>query len=103
MNSAHTPVPARGKKRVAKTGQSAEIAEDSIASTSDKYRLQLEFVGEAKDRLVALKEESNSRSFAEVIREALRFYQWFLEKRRNGYDIALYKEGEPVRIVTLLS
>lgn len=68
----------------------------------DKYRLQLEFSEDARERLEELRKDARANSFAEAIRNALRVYAWFLEQRKAGFDIALVRGNEPIRVVELL-
>jgi hypothetical protein len=86
-----------------KTKRNASATEESSSrGRGDKYRLQLEFTPDARDRLEEIRIEANAQSFAEVIRDALRLYAWFRKQRKDGFDIALVRGKEPVRVVELL-
>ena len=70
-------------------------------SKDKKYRLQLEFTKGAYTRLKELRAMADAPSFAEVIRNALRLYAWYREKRKEGYDIAIVRGNEPIRVIEL--
>jgi hypothetical protein len=63
--------------------------------------LQLDFTEEAYNRLNAIREMSGAKTNAEVVRNALRLYEWFLEQIRAGYTIQIVKDDK-VREVELL-
>lgn len=67
----------------------------------DRKRVQLDFSPEAFRRLEQIKELADASSNAEVVRNALRIYEWFLEQKRNEYKIHLVK-GNTVKEVDLL-
>jgi hypothetical protein len=48
-----------------------------------------------------MKERANVKSTAEVARNALRLYDWYLEKQREGYQILIAK-GDTVKQVEFL-
>jgi len=48
------------------------------AIVSQKERLQFDFTPDALERLDALKDKSGAASRAEVVRSALRLYEWFI-------------------------
>jgi len=57
-------------------------------------RLQFEFSPDAYQRLERMKAENDVTSFAELVRDALRVYDWVKHQRREGYDLALIKNGK---------
>jgi len=77
-------------------------AQDSAAASSGGKRLQLALSDDALRRLDSLLAWSEANSYADVFRNALRLYEWYMLQRKQGYDIALLKDGMPVRIVDLL-
>ncbi len=68
----------------------------------DARRIQFEFSTEAFERLGKLKEDSNASSYAEVVRDALRVYEWVLEEKNAGNEIGAIKGKEIVHVVKLL-
>lgn len=46
-----------------------------------------------------MKDETSAMSYAEVVRNALRVYEWVLEQEKEGYDIGLIKDDQPPKIV----
>lgn len=67
----------------------------------EKRRVQLDFSREAFDQLAALKEASGDRSAAAVIRNSLRLYEWYLTKRKEGYQLQLVRDSEVVKVEVL--
>lgn len=73
------------------------MSEDTKALQKEettRHRLQLDFSREAYNRLVDLRGRSEARTNAEVVRNALRLFEWFLDQKRNGYKIQLVKDNE---------
>lgn len=58
----------------------------------ERHRLQLDFSHEAYERLLMIRELSEARTNAEVVRNALRLYEWFLEQKRKSYKLRLVRE-----------
>lgn len=75
--------------------------QDSAASQGGK-RLQLALSDDAVRRLDALLNSTRASSYAEVIRNGLRLYEWYETQREQGYELALVKDGLPVKVVNLL-
>ena len=69
-----------------------------------RTRLQLEFSPEALKRLEEIREKvGGGVSNADVVRAALRMYDWFLDQQKAGVRILLHKAGEEeIREVELL-
>jgi hypothetical protein len=60
-----------------------------------KERVQLDFSPEALKRLEQLREKVGASTRAEVIRQALRLYEWFIEETDSDTMILLSgKDGE---------
>ena len=76
-----------------------ESTGDDIASK--RRRLQLDFSPEAYDRLVRIRERSEAATNAEVVRNALRLYDWFLEQKNNGSTLQIVQE-DSVKEVEIL-
>jgi hypothetical protein len=69
--------------------------------TPSRPRLQLDFTPEAIARVDQLRELSHSKTNADVVRDALRLYEWFLRQQQENWQIQLVK-GDKVREVELL-
>jgi hypothetical protein len=67
----------------------------------DRPRLQIDFTHEAYQHLNRMKEKANVKSTTEVARNALRLYDWYLEKQAEGFKLLLAK-GNDVKQVELL-
>ena len=70
--------------------------------TEKRHRLQFAFAPDAYNRLVQIKKQAHAATFAEVVRKALSLYEWFVEQEQEGYEIALLKDGKPVKAVKLV-
>jgi hypothetical protein len=66
-----------------------------------RHRLQLDFSPEAYERLVQIKEKSEARTNAEVVRNALRLYDWFLDLKRKNATLQVV-ENDIVKEVEIL-
>ena len=66
-----------------------------------RHRLQFDVEDEQLRWIDSLKEQARASSRAEVVRDALRLYQWLLEQRKSGYEIELRK-GRKLKTVELL-
>lgn len=73
-------------------------AMEKNASTASR-RIQFEFSPEAHNRLNALKNQTNAASYAELVRNALRVYEWVLEQENEGNAIGVFRDGKPLKEV----
>lgn len=62
-------------------------------------RIQFEFAADAYERLGNIKEMTEAGTYADVVKNALRLYEWFLEQQGDGYEIGLIKDGKLVKQV----
>lgn len=69
---------------------------------SETRRIQFEFSPEAYERLQQIKAETGAQSYAELVRNALRLYEWVIQQERDGYKIGVTKENKLVREVEFL-
>ena len=65
-----------------------------MKAKKEKVRLQFDFSEEAVQRLDGLVTATESATRAEVIRNALRVYDYLVRKDKDGYEIELVKEGD---------
>jgi hypothetical protein len=68
---------------------------------SGRQRLQLDFSPEAFGQLQQLRATADVKTNAEVVRNALRLYGWFLEQKKNNYRIQIAKD-DSVKEVELI-
>ena len=61
-------------------------------------KVQVELSEPALERIAAIQEATEAASTAEVIRTALQFFDWYVRKRREGYEVILTKDDEEIRI-----
>ena len=59
-----------------------------------RHRVQLDFSTEAYERLIRIRSRSEAATNAEVVRNALRLYDWFLEQRSKDARFQVVDNGE---------
>ena len=67
---------------------------DGTAGETDsrRHRLQLDFSAEAYERLLRIRDRSDAATNAEVVRNALRIYDWFLEQRSRDIRFQIVED-----------
>ncbi len=65
---------------------------------SKPTRLQFDVTPEALEKLDALKKEAGATTRADLVRNALRLYEWFLQQKSNGNEILIRKGDELVTV-----
>lgn len=65
-------------------------------------RIQFEFPPDAVERLDRIKQQTNSSSYAELVRNALRVYEWMVDSQKKGFEIGLVKDDQLVKTVEFL-
>jgi hypothetical protein len=81
-----------------KEGKKGEVTR----SRSVSKRIQFEFSADALERMEKLKEKTHARSYAELIRDALRAYEWMVEEKEAGNEVGAIRGKEIVNVVKLL-
>ncbi len=61
-----------------------------------KQRVQFDFTPEALERLDRLEESTGASTRAEVIRNALKLYDWFVSKIKSDYVVEIRDEANEV-------
>ncbi len=94
------------EKRSPKRLRTNEILKQStvasnMAVSQGKKRIQLDFTPDQVRQLKRLKQTTGAGSFAEVLRNALRLYRWFLRQQKSGWTVVLVK-GDVEKEVELL-
>ena len=74
--------------------QAREAPKAVEPDTPTRHRIQLDFSPESYDRLLSLRDKSEARTNAELVRNALRLFEWYLKTRDDGYKIQLAKDNE---------
>jgi hypothetical protein len=69
---------------------------------NDRRRVQLDFSTKAHQQLHQLRAEAEMPTVAALVRNALRLYEWFLTKKREGYRIQLVKDDKILEIELML-
>ena len=75
-------------------GTSTEVA-------AKRHRLQIDFSPEAYERLMRIRERSEAATNAEVVRNALRLYDWFLDQRAREAKLQMV-DGDTVKEIEVL-
>lgn len=73
------------------TSTAKERRSETEAETP-RQRVQLDFTPEAFERLQEIKEMAEARTNAEVVRNAIRLYDWFLRQKLEEYKFQLVKD-----------
>ena len=68
-----------------------ESRSENLQNKARKHRLQFDLTGKALSELDSLKDDSNATTRAEVVRDALRLYRWFIDQRAIGFSVHLRK------------
>jgi hypothetical protein len=61
----------------------------STKSENTKQRIQFDFTPESLKRLEYLKEKTDASTKAEVVRNALRLYEWFVNQIDPNYTVEI--------------
>jgi hypothetical protein len=81
-----------------------EVVRGRAATASGEpktQRVQIEFSPEAANRLREIKQLADATSNADVLRNALRFYDWFLRQQQEGWKLQL-RRGDAIREVEIV-
>lgn len=63
---------------------------------NNKERLQFDFTPEALERLDRMKDQAQASTRAEVVRNALKLYEWFLNDVEPEDTIKVFDKGNEV-------
>lgn len=72
---------------------SEPIVPASAPESGGRQRVQLDFTPEALERLRQIKDMAEAKTNAEVVRNALRLYEWFLRQKQENYKLQLVKDN----------
>lgn len=88
---------------LARAGRPTEPAErpHPVEAAPERQRVQIEFSPEVSARLKEIKQLSDAKTNADVVRNAIRLFDWFLRQRQNGWQLQLVK-GDTVREVEVI-
>lgn len=67
----------------------------------EKRRLQFDFSAETIERVEAMKKAVGATTYAQVVNNALRLYEWFLAQQREGRTI-MVREGKKVKEIEFM-
>lgn len=77
---------------MAATMEDALARRERLTSEQKTQRIQIEFSQDAANRLRQIKELSGATSNADVMRNAVRFYDWFLRQQQDGWKLQLRRD-----------
>lgn len=70
----------------------------------DKVRITIDLTGAMYERLNRVELSVGAASKADVVRDALRLYEFLVKKNADGYKFSMQREGEtPERLVMFLT
>jgi hypothetical protein len=75
--------------------------QDAREPGADRQRVQIEFSPEVSARLREIKQMAGVKTNADVVRNALRLFDWFLRQRQDGWQLQLVR-GDTVREVEVI-
>ncbi len=70
-------------------------------NANTKHRIQFDITQDALAELDKLVVKANTSTRAEAVRNALKFYAWYLSKKKDGFDF-LVRKGDDEWVVELL-
>jgi len=74
---------------------------DAKADEKNK-RIQFEFSQSAYQSLLQLRSESGVKTLSDLVRNAIRLYQWYIKQKKEGYTLALVKNGKVEKEVEIM-
>lgn len=72
------------------------------SAEAGRQRIQLDFTPESLERLRQIKEMAGAKTNTEVIRNALRLYDWFLRQKQENYTFQLVKDHRVKEVEIIL-
>lgn len=78
--------------------ESRTVAENE----APRQRVQLDFTPEAFGRLQEIKEMADAKTNAEVVRNAIRLYDWFLRQKQEDFKFHLVKDDRVKEVELIL-
>lgn len=73
----------------------------AASSESGSRHVRLIFTPEALDHLREVKELAGAKTDAEVVRNAIRLYEWFLRQQRENYKLQLVRDEKVTEVEIL--
>jgi hypothetical protein len=68
----------------------------SKSTIMEKTRVQFDFTSEALDRLDVMKDKTHVKTRAEVIRNALRLFEWFVEEANIDSTVKIVDKDDEI-------
>jgi hypothetical protein len=72
------------------------------SAVTDTKRIQFEFSPDAYERLKKLKRETDAQSYAELVRNALRVYEFVVKQEKAGRHLGIVEDGKLTREIEFL-
>jgi len=67
-----------------------------------RHRVQIDFSAEAYERLLRIRQKSGAQTNTEIVRNALRLYDWFLDQKATGSKVALLDQKGVMREIEII-
>jgi hypothetical protein len=68
------------------------------AKRQKRPRVQLDFTPEAYERIKELKTMARADSIPDMFRDALRLFEWYQVRKKEGHRFLVQKDGKPVEV-----
>ncbi len=78
-----------------------DIKDAPTRKEPSRHRVQLDFSPKAHAQLEEIRAKAGARTNAELVRSALRLYEYFLDKKKAGVKLQ-FVEGDIIKEVELL-
>jgi hypothetical protein len=70
------------------------MSKDKDKDKEKKVRITIDLSGGLYERLIKMESASGATSKADVVRDALRLYEFFVKKHAEGYEFSMRRDGE---------
>jgi hypothetical protein len=75
---------------------------DTEVRRIESKRIQFEFPADAVERLDRLKLETTAGTYAELVRNALRVYEWVVDIEKKGFEVGVVKDNNLIKVVKFM-
>ena len=76
--------------------------ETTLKEDRETTRVQFEMPPRAMERLRSLKDKTEAGSYAEVFRNAMRFYEFLVEQAEKGNEVVIEDKDDPTKRTVLV-
>jgi ribosome-binding protein aMBF1 (putative translation factor) len=83
-------------------GEPARSRAKKKAGRKEGRNITLHFSAEAMEKLTEIQEETAATSYAEVVRNALRMYDWMVKQKAAGVELLIKEPGQEIVRIELM-